>query len=90
MRARLRRSGKTDEESKVHLMVLKFPSNDTECYVRHVLVNVDFGQAGRGSARNPFLQVVVVDHNARPSGRYTLFAVTKDDKIIFSNLRIRS
>ena len=74
----------------IYLMILKFPSNNSESIVEKMMVNVNLWQSMRWSWGNPFFVEIIVYHNRSSSrGNALLRAfVTKMEKFYWYQLKI--
>ena len=72
----------------IYLMILKFPSNNSESIVEKMMVNVNLWQSMRWSWRHPFFVEIIVYHNRSSSrGNALLRAfVTKMEKFCWYQL----
>ena len=62
-------------------MVSQLPSDDPECAVDEVVVDVDLGQAVRRSRGHPLLVEVVVNHHLGPRRGDALLRTLVTEKI---------
>ena len=70
-------------------MVLQFSSDDSECVVDEVMVDVNLRESVRRSGRDPLLVAVVVNHHRRARRRDALLwpLVTEKKRLKFKSIR---
>lgn len=56
-------------------MVLQLPSDDSECVILLVMINLNLAEARRVARWNPLLEILIVNHHRSPRADYTLFAI---------------